>query len=71
MGVTLEEAVREVSFFIENGGLNVHNCEHVHRLVHKFGENADEVFQEASEQIRQLVAEGIVAEAALVAVQMQ
>ena len=57
-----DEAVREVTFLIQNGGINPSNREYVQSIIRKFGEDAHEVFQEASEQIATLIAEGIVVE---------
>jgi hypothetical protein len=62
MGIDLDTAVKEVRFFIEMGGVNLSNIEHVSRIVDMFGEEAAEEFQEAAEQIQVVIAAGIVAE---------
>jgi hypothetical protein len=69
MIISKSEAIREIGFFIENGGINSHNCEHVHRIICEFGEDAHEVFQEAADQIATLVSSGIVSQADLVSTQ--
>lgn len=62
MTIKHEEAVKEVTFLIESGGINPSNCEYVQGIIKKFGADAHVVFQEASEQIATLVAAGIVVE---------
>lgn len=60
MGISIEEAIGEVKFFIENGGISAANYEHVASIIQQFGENKSEIFQEAAEQIHTLFAEGVV-----------
>jgi hypothetical protein len=58
--VPLEDAVKEVSFFIENGGVCARNAEHIVQIIEHHGKDSHEVFQEASEQVTALIAAGIV-----------
>jgi hypothetical protein len=59
--VPLKEAVKEISSFIENGGICANNAEYAAEIIrHHGGADANEIFQEASEQIAVLIASGIV-----------
>ena len=60
MVITLSQAVQEVKFFIENGGINARNFEHVKRIIDEFGPDTHEIFQEATDQIEVLLAAGVV-----------
>lgn len=62
MSITKTQAVREVQFLIENGGINSRNLDYTQGILNQFGADADEVFQEAADQIAVLTAEGVVSE---------
>jgi hypothetical protein len=64
MSITRHDAIEEVRYFVENGGVNPQNYEHVAAVIQQFGENSHEIFQEAAEQIYDLFTQGIIAQVA-------
>lgn len=58
--LSLEEAVADVGWHLRNGGVSSRSATYISGILAEHGEDTHEVFQEAADQIRDLIAEGIV-----------